>query len=76
MVNVVYKMTHPPPHPTLEVGSEYKKIKEEVITFEQQVLRAIGFNVRIELPYHYMLNYAKSMQGKLLEDMIANLTSR
>eukprot|EP01127_Copromyxa_protea_P001534 TRINITY_DN11509_c0_g1_i1.p1 TRINITY_DN11509_c0_g1~~TRINITY_DN11509_c0_g1_i1.p1 ORF type:complete len:265 (+),score=36.97 TRINITY_DN11509_c0_g1_i1:37-795(+) len=62
VVNVVYKMTHPPPSPPLEIGSEYKKIKEEVIAYEHVVLRSIGFHVNLELPYNYLLNYAKSMQ--------------
>lgn len=79
VVNVVYRMTHPPPQPALEIGAvcnfqlrkfqalsffqEYKKIKDDVIAHEQQVLRSIGFNVNVELPYNYLLNYSKSMQG-------------
>lgn len=38
--------------------------KEEVMTFERMLLQTIKFDLMVEHPYKYMLQYAKALKGK------------
>ena len=37
--------------------------KEEVLTFEKVLLQTIKFDLTVEHPYKYMLQYAKGLKG-------------
>ncbi|ORX67086.1 cyclin-like protein, partial [Linderina pennispora] len=41
--------------------SEYYDLKNEMIIGEMQVLRMLGFNVQVELPYGLLVNYMQSL---------------
>jgi hypothetical protein len=61
VVNVTYRMLHPSPHPPIEIDQKYKSHKDNILNYEQIILRNIGFSLNFELPHKYMLNYLKSL---------------
>jgi len=56
VINVTLRMIHPD-RPPLEIDLEYKKLKDSMVAHEQIILRQLGFEMRVELPYKYLLNY-------------------
>ena len=44
------------------VGREYDGVKKQLITHEQLLLRCIQFNIAIEHPYKYLLNYCNLLK--------------
>jgi len=56
VINVTLRMIHPD-RPPLEIDQEYKKLKDSIVAHEQIILRQLGFEMRVELPYKYLLNY-------------------
>lgn len=38
---------------------EYLDLREEILVAERQVLQAIAFDLTVEHPYKYLLNYVK-----------------
>lgn len=58
--NIVYCSSAP--HEELDakvMDSHYRKKKSNVIILEQHILRAVGFNIEVDLPYKYMFNIAR-----------------
>lgn len=42
---------------------EYTAFKDDVIENEQYFLRYLGFDLHVELPYKYLLNMTKFLNG-------------
>jgi cyclin T len=42
---------------------EYLDLREEILVAERQVLQAIAFDLTVEHPYKYLLNYVKVIEG-------------
>lgn len=41
----------------------YNQLRDLIVTTEQVVLRGIGFQIEVQLPYLYLLNYCKLLDG-------------
>eukprot|EP00741_Cyanophora_paradoxa_P008776 tig00001374_g8493.t1 len=61
IINVAYRVRNPDKAP-LRVGKEYWDMKELLIVTEQMLLRALAFDMSVDLPYKYLLNYLKSLR--------------
>jgi len=61
VVNVTFRMLHPSPHPPIEIDQKYKNHKDNILNYEQIILRNIGFSLNFELPHKYLLNFLKSL---------------
>lgn len=48
---------------TALVGEQYYSRKQQLILDEQSLLRAIDFNIVVQHPHKYLLNFAKTVQA-------------
>jgi len=48
---------------SIKLDSEYWKLRDKLIEMEQTILRTLAFNTAVDLPYKYLLNYIKTLQG-------------
>jgi len=46
---------------------QYWELKDATVAMEQRVLRAIAFDLQVVQPYHYVLNFIKSLRGWFVE---------
>jgi hypothetical protein len=44
-------------------SQDYQTKRETLIQNEQLCLRVLGYNLNVDLPYRYMLNYIKAIDG-------------
>ncbi|KAJ1798893.1 hypothetical protein LPJ75_006764, partial [Coemansia sp. RSA 2598] len=51
-----------PEHVTDGYDAEYYDLKNEMVIAELQILRKLGFNVQVELPYGLLVNYLRSLE--------------
>ncbi|KAJ2635641.1 hypothetical protein GGF40_003486 [Coemansia sp. RSA 1286] len=51
-----------PEHVTDGYDAEFYDLKNEMVIAELQILRKLGFNVQVELPYGLLVNYLRSLQ--------------
>jgi len=58
IVNVVYAILN---NKTLSISNEYWDLKDVVVKIESVVLRTLAFELTIDLPYHYLLNYCNAV---------------
>jgi hypothetical protein len=58
-INSYYCIAYPNT-PPLEISTEYWKLREAIVVEEQQLLRALRFNLEVQCPYVFLLNYAKT----------------
>ncbi len=42
---------------------QYWELRDEVVASEQLLLRALNFDLHVEHPHKYLLNYLKSLNG-------------
>jgi len=42
------------------------ELKDQILLYERVVLQTIAFDLTVEHPYKFLLNYVKSIQGRLL----------
>lgn len=57
VINVMYKLINP--DFSSLTNETYHRLKENVIIYEQNVLRVLGFNSTVELPHAYLMNYVR-----------------
>jgi hypothetical protein len=62
------------PTRAITVLQEYWNKKDQAVWMEQYVLRTIAFNIQVEQPLFYLLNYLKSIDG--MHRLLANTISR
>ena len=63
VINVMNRIQYPDREPLSLLDKEYLKMKETISDHEQIILRALMFNVRVRLPYKYVVNYVACLQG-------------
>ncbi|OQR82861.1 cyclin-related protein FAM58A-like isoform 1 [Achlya hypogyna] len=61
IMNVAYSIAHKTNSP-VPVGSVYTAMKERLLDAEQNILRVLRFELDMDLPYMYLLNYAKFLR--------------
>ncbi|KAH3742633.1 CDK9 kinase-activating protein cyclin T [Pelomyxa schiedti] len=49
----------------LQIGKEYTELKELLIKTEQEVLRTLSFDLSVEQPYKYLLQFVKAVTFSL-----------
>lgn len=59
VINTTYKVHH---KAILQIGQEYWELRDAVIAHEQIVLRTLAFDLAVEYPYKYLMNYAASLR--------------
>lgn len=59
LVNSYYSLVYPMCEP-LEISNEYWRLRETVVTQEQQLLRALRFQLDVQFPYTFLLNYGRT----------------
>jgi hypothetical protein len=63
VINVMNRIQHPEREPLSLLDKEYLRMKDIISDHEQIILRALMFNVRVRLPYKYLVNYVACIQG-------------
>jgi hypothetical protein len=63
VINVMYRIQSPEKEPLSLLDKEYLRMKDIISDHEQIILRALMFNVRVRLPYKYLVNYVACLQG-------------
>ncbi len=61
LVNTYYALIYPASQP-LEMSSEYLRLRETIVTQEHQLLRSVRFQVDVQTPYAFLLNYGNTFQ--------------
>ncbi|KDO27952.1 hypothetical protein SPRG_07228 [Saprolegnia parasitica CBS 223.65] len=61
IMNVAYSIAQKTNSP-VPTGSEYTAMKERLLDGEQNVLRVLRFDLDMDLPYKYLLNYARFLR--------------
>ncbi|KAG0213070.1 hypothetical protein BGX28_005091 [Mortierella sp. GBA30] len=66
LINVVdhlcKKFRRKPTDPLTVFGQEFYALKNAVVIAEMQILKKLGFNVHVQLPYAIMVNYLKVLE--------------
>ena len=70
----------------IQVSAEFWDLRDAVVAAEQDILRSLGFGVRPELPFAYLLNYLRALAASpalsavahslLVESFDVNLAAR
>ena len=60
VINTVRRLKYADDGP-MALDREYWSLKEKIVETEQQLLRSLGFDVHVQHPYRFMLNYARSL---------------
>ena len=63
VINVLNRIQTPEKEPLSLLDKEYLRMKDVISDHEQIVLRALMFNVKVRLPYKYLVNYVACLQG-------------
>eukprot|EP01118_Nematostelium_gracile_P018400 TRINITY_DN8163_c0_g1_i1.p1 TRINITY_DN8163_c0_g1~~TRINITY_DN8163_c0_g1_i1.p1 ORF type:complete len:244 (+),score=51.58 TRINITY_DN8163_c0_g1_i1:26-757(+) len=61
IINTSYMMQY---NKQLMIGTEYWKERDRVVEQELALLSTLAFDVTVELPYKYLLNYLKALNAK------------
>ncbi|CAD5111412.1 DgyrCDS721 [Dimorphilus gyrociliatus] len=72
VINVSYKILHPDKE-ALQLDDTYWKLRESVTKMELQVLRAIEYEVDVDLPHNYLLYFAKSLLSWLPPGVVSRV---
>lgn len=59
VINVFYVMNNPTAHPLDPSDIEMTKFRDTLAEFELELLHKIKFNLNVEIPHYYLLNYLK-----------------
>ena len=60
VINTVRRLRRADDGP-MALDREYWSLKEKIVATEQRLLRSLGFDVHVQHPYRFMLNYARSL---------------
>ncbi|RCH97690.1 Cyclin- protein fam58a [Rhizopus stolonifer] len=60
LVNVGYRYYHAK-EPTLNIDENYFKMRSSLVTSELLLVRALGFDLEVELPFAYCLNVLRGL---------------
>lgn len=71
IITVVHRMKYPEAE-LLHLGAEHSQLREHIVTTEQLLLRILGFNLNVDLPYDYMYNMLKYLNAS---DALARLAT-
>lgn len=55
IITVVHRMKYPTAE-LLHLGAEHTALRDHIVSTEQLVLRVLGFNLNVDLPYNYLYN--------------------
>lgn len=58
IITVVHRMKFPGAE-LLHLGTEHTRLRDHIVSTEQLVLRVLGFNLNVELPYNFLYNMFK-----------------
>ena len=47
----------------LHLGTEHTRLRDHIVSTEQLVLRVLGFNLNVELPYTFLYNMLKQLNA-------------
>ena len=64
VINTVRRLRRADDGP-MALDREYWSLKEKIVATEQRLLRSLGFDVHVQHPYRFMLNYARSLDVSL-----------
>lgn len=57
VINVVFRLFN---NEIVSLSNQaYHRLKAQVVSQEQNILRALAFDTKVDLPHQYMLNYAR-----------------
>lgn len=62
IINTTHALQNPG-KPPLQVTQEYWAMKEEVIKFEQLLLRVFAFDLNVQHPHHFVLHFVRDLEG-------------
>jgi hypothetical protein len=71
IISVVHVMKYPEAE-LLHLGPEHSALRDHIVTTEQLVLRVLGFNLNVNLPYGYLYNMLKSLNASPPMARLAN----
>ena len=62
IITVVHRMKYPGAE-LLHLGAEHSRLRDHIVSTEQLVLRVLGFNLNVELPYNFLYNMLKRLNA-------------
>lgn len=62
LVNFFYAVANPNAEPLTKKGPKSDKLRLSIVNFEIFLLQTIQFNLEVEMPHYYSLNYLRELQ--------------
>lgn len=62
VMNCYYRALHPDTAP-LSINTYYWDLKDELLRFEEKLLRVLNFQMSVKHPIHYVLHFVRELEG-------------